>query len=39
MLTKSTSSADTMKICLMVLWNVEIHYQIYVLRIYATSCL
>jgi len=36
-LTKSARSANAMKIRLVVLWKVKIHYQINILRINATS--
>jgi len=39
MLTISTGSADTMKVRLMALRNVQIHYQIDILCIDPTSCL
>jgi len=36
-LTKSACSANAMKICLVVLRKIKIHYQINILRINATS--
>jgi len=39
MLTKSTSSADAMEVRLVVLWQVEIHYQVNVLSVNTTRCL